>query len=235
MLLVKKGNLLRDLREQRQKAMEQRIVALRRSIQKTTELREKLAVRGHQQSNTPRTFSHPGRRLRAGSTPVDGKAFRNSRPIQRILLRNILEIVENTRRLAQDKTDATPTRQLAISLSNLEQALQRTAPTRDREVSYTQWWSQACRSLKEKDFTGAQEALADAYAYFYQHTPQEIAEIMGDAIGVMRIQLAVGREPSLLRKASTALVAVLNGISDFYSPAAKISKTVQDVGKIGIE
>ena len=166
------------------------------------------------------TFTHQGR-MRAPKL-TDQPAYRNSWPIQRILFRNIFEVLQNIKYHANDKKLehieqrelAEVSNQMAKSLVIVENAIQRKSPTQEGKTLYSRWWKNACRSIPTKEHEFILNSLRNAAAFFYTNTHPETAEKLSTACRIMIHQMEGGHNPSILSSSAYSIGSTMEVVGE---------------------
>ena len=166
------------------------------------------------------TFTHQGR-MRAPKL-TDQPAYRSSWPIQRILFRNIFEILQNIKYHANDKKLehieqrelAEVSNQMAKSLVIVENAIQRKSPAQEGKTLYSRWWKNACRSIPTKEHEFILNSLRNAAAFFYTNTHPETAEKLSTACRIMIHQMEGGHNPSILSSSAYSIGSTMEVVGE---------------------
>lgn len=208
---------IRRIREAKAAALSISLEELRKKVVATTELRESLSAPVTNDQNYPTslqkgTFTYPGRNLRS-TRLKDAPAYRGQWPLQRILMRNLFEILHNIQLQAEenkishiDKVQLKGVNQnMAKSLIIIESAIQRKAPTKDGEIPYSRWWRSACRSIQAKDSAFIIESLREAAAFTLTNSHPATSDAFTASCRTMINHIEGGRRPSIIARSAYAV------------------------------
>jgi len=209
--------MLKRIKNAKATALAISLEELRKKVVATTDLRESLSNpvsndATHPVSLQKAPFTYPGRNLRSTKLQ-DAPAYRGQWPLQRILLRNLFEILHNIQLQAEESQIKHIDREqlkavcqnMAKSLVIVESAIQRKAPTKDGEVPYSRWWRSACRSIQPKDSAFIVESLRDAAAFSLTNSHPGTSDAFTASCRTMINHIESGRRPSIIARSAYAI------------------------------